>query len=205
VTSQHPNKPFMVSEWGVFDYAADPTQKAATYAKVLEQLKALPAIKGLMYFDAANAPGAPGDLRVNSSPGSLTEFRKIAADPTFQRQGQVIGSIPQEGAPLTAYTVSGAPSSSSGEGYRRSGRPATDPLPGGTVRAPTAADRYGQPIGTRSRPRRQRPSTPGGTAAMRHAHKRFAVVVALPAVSAPIGAGAPTGRAGSLLSWALTA
>ncbi|NJC85584.1 DNRLRE domain-containing protein [Planosporangium mesophilum] len=83
VTSQHPNKPFMVSEWGVFDYAADPTQKAAIYAKVLQQLKALPAIKGLMYFDAQNAPGAPGDLRVNSSPQSLTEFKKIAADPIF--------------------------------------------------------------------------------------------------------------------------
>jgi hypothetical protein len=73
----------VVSEWGVFDYAADPSQKATIYAKVLEQLKALPAIKGLMYFDAANAPGAPGDLRVDSSAPALTEFKKIAADPIF--------------------------------------------------------------------------------------------------------------------------
>jgi hypothetical protein len=83
VTQQHPNKPFMVSEWGVFEYATDPAKKAEIYAKVLQQLKALPAIKGLMYFDAPNAPGAPGDLRVNSSVQSLTEFKKIAADPIF--------------------------------------------------------------------------------------------------------------------------
>jgi hypothetical protein len=30
-----------------------------------------------------NAPGAPGDLRVNSSAQALTEFKKIAADPIF--------------------------------------------------------------------------------------------------------------------------
>jgi len=84
VTQQHPNKPFMISEWGVYDYAANPALKAAVLAKVLEQLKAMPNIKGLMYFDAPVVPDIPlGDLRVNSSPASLTEFRKIAADPIF--------------------------------------------------------------------------------------------------------------------------
>ena len=82
VTTQHPNKPFMVSEWGVFEYKADPSRKAAIYAKVLQQLKALPAIKGLMYFDAPNPPGG-GDTRVDSSPQALAEFKKIAADPIF--------------------------------------------------------------------------------------------------------------------------
>jgi len=82
VTTQHPNKPFMVSEWGVFEYKADPSKKAAIYAKVLQQLKALPAIKGLMYFDAPNPPGG-GDTRVDSSPQALAEFKKIAADPIF--------------------------------------------------------------------------------------------------------------------------
>jgi hypothetical protein len=82
VTAQHPNKPFMVAEWGVFEYAADPTRKAAIYAKVLDELKALPAIKGLLYFDAPNPP-VGGDTRVDSSPQALTEFRKIAADPIF--------------------------------------------------------------------------------------------------------------------------
>jgi hypothetical protein len=84
VTAQHRNKPFMVSEWGVFDDAADPSRKAAILAAVLGQLKAMPAIKGLMYFDARDAPGAPGDLRVDSSAQSLREFKKIAADPIFK-------------------------------------------------------------------------------------------------------------------------
>jgi hypothetical protein len=82
VTTLHPNKPFMVSEWGVFEYAADPTLKAAIYDKVLEQLKAMPAIKGLMYFDAPAPPGG-GDTRVDSSPQALASFKKIAADPIF--------------------------------------------------------------------------------------------------------------------------
>jgi hypothetical protein len=82
VTTLHANKPFMVSEWGVFEYAADPTQKAAIYDKVLAQLKAMPAIKGLMYFDAPAPPGG-GDTRVDSSPLALASFKKIAADPIF--------------------------------------------------------------------------------------------------------------------------
>jgi len=40
ITKQHPNKPFMVSEWGVFEYPADPARKAAIYAAVLADVEA---------------------------------------------------------------------------------------------------------------------------------------------------------------------
>jgi hypothetical protein len=82
VTTRHPNKPFMISEWGVFEYATDPAQKAAIFATVVEQLRKLPAIKGLMYFDAPKPPGG-GDTRVDSSKQSIARFRAIAADPLF--------------------------------------------------------------------------------------------------------------------------
>jgi hypothetical protein len=81
-TTKHPNKPFMIAEWGVFDYAADRTQKAAIFNSVLPQLKNLPGIKAMMYFDAPNPPGG-GDTRIDSSPQALAAFRTIAADPIF--------------------------------------------------------------------------------------------------------------------------
>jgi hypothetical protein len=82
-TQQHPNKPLMLAEWGVFDYAADPSQKAVLFAKLHSQLRQLPAIKGMVYFDTAKDQRG-FDIRIDSSPQSLTEFRKIAADPIFK-------------------------------------------------------------------------------------------------------------------------
>jgi hypothetical protein len=82
VTKQHPNKPFILAEWGVFEYKTDPTQKAAIFASVLPALKNLPAIKGIVYFDAPNPPGG-GDTRIDSTPEAKAAFSKLAADPLF--------------------------------------------------------------------------------------------------------------------------
>jgi Glycosyl hydrolase family 26 len=78
----HANKPLMLSEWGVHEYAADPTQKAQTLSKVLTELDKFPAIKGMLWFDTAKDQNG-ADIRIDSSPLALTEFQKIAADKRF--------------------------------------------------------------------------------------------------------------------------
>jgi len=78
----HANKPLMLSEWGVHEYAADPSQKAKTLSTVLTELDKFPAIKGMFWFDTAKDQNG-SDIRIDSSPESLVEFQKIAADPRF--------------------------------------------------------------------------------------------------------------------------
>lgn len=78
----HANKPLMLAEWGVHEYAADPTQKAKILSTVLTELVKFPAIKGMFWFDTAKDQNG-SDIRIDSSPLALAEFRKIAADPRF--------------------------------------------------------------------------------------------------------------------------
>jgi hypothetical protein len=83
-TTQHPAKPLMVAEWGVYDESpvAVGTNKAAVFNTVLPQLSMLPKIKALVYFETPSDP-AGRDIRVDDTPEALAAFRKIAADPRF--------------------------------------------------------------------------------------------------------------------------
>ncbi|UWZ60120.1 DNRLRE domain-containing protein [Dactylosporangium aurantiacum] len=83
-TTNHPAKPIMVAEWGVYD--SSPTvvgkNKADVYATVLPQLAKMPQIKGLVYFETAKDQNGH-DIRMDDTPEALAGFRKIAADPRF--------------------------------------------------------------------------------------------------------------------------
>jgi beta-mannanase len=81
-TTKHPGKPLMLAEWGVYEDAADPTQKPAMFDTVLPALAKYPALKGMVYFDSPKVQSG-GDTRMDSSAASLAEFRTIAADPRF--------------------------------------------------------------------------------------------------------------------------
>ncbi|MEV0567074.1 glycosyl hydrolase [Dactylosporangium sp. NPDC050588] len=81
VTRTHGNKPLMIAEWGVYEHAADPAQKAWIYSTVRQQLGWFPAIKALVYFDSPNAP--KGDTRPDSSQAALQEFQKLASSTVF--------------------------------------------------------------------------------------------------------------------------
>jgi hypothetical protein len=83
-TTNHPDKPFMLAEWGVLEYPADRCHKARIYRSVTEQLARFPALKAMFYFDGENLPQPRGgDTRPDSSPEALAEFRNIAANPVF--------------------------------------------------------------------------------------------------------------------------
>ena len=82
-TTQHPSKPFMLAEWGMYHRVKVPTDKSAAYAGVLPQLKSHPLVKAIVYFDTASDDEGDRDISVNSLPGSLTAFRTLAADPIF--------------------------------------------------------------------------------------------------------------------------
>ena len=77
-------KPVMVAEWAVYECktACAPEEKAKIHAKVVEQLKAMPAIKAMVAFDTASDQQGL-DMRIDSTPQALTSFKKIAADNIF--------------------------------------------------------------------------------------------------------------------------
>ncbi len=78
------NKPIMAAEWGVYECmkTCSPTEKAKLYDTVLPQLKAMPGLKAIVYFDTASDQ-AGKDMRIDSTPEALAAFKNIAADPIF--------------------------------------------------------------------------------------------------------------------------
>ncbi len=81
VTRTHGNKPLMVAEWGVYEYPADPEQKAWIFSTVAEQIGQFPRIKALVYFDSPAAP--KGDTRPDSTTTALDEFKSLAESTLF--------------------------------------------------------------------------------------------------------------------------
>ena len=83
-STQHPTKPLMIAEWGVYDESPviNGANKAAVFDTVLPQLAMLPKIKALVYFET-ESDQAGRDIRPDDTPEALAAFRKIAADPRF--------------------------------------------------------------------------------------------------------------------------
>jgi beta-mannanase len=81
--TNHPAKPIMVAEWGMYHRVNYVTSKAAAYATVLPELAKRPQIKAIVYFDTAKDDEGDRNIAVNSTPDSLTAFRTVAANPIF--------------------------------------------------------------------------------------------------------------------------
>jgi hypothetical protein len=79
----HPAKPIMVAEWGMYHRVAYPTSKADAFASVVPQLAKHPKVKAIVYFDTAKDDQGDRNIAVDSTADSLTAFRKVAASPMF--------------------------------------------------------------------------------------------------------------------------
>jgi beta-mannanase len=82
-TTRHPSKPMMVAEWGVYHRVGRVVPKAAQFNSVRSELAKRPAIKAIVYFDTRHDAFGDRDISIDSSPASLSAFRKLAADPLF--------------------------------------------------------------------------------------------------------------------------
>jgi hypothetical protein len=65
----------------VYEYPADPEQKAWIFSTVAEQIGQFPRIKALVYFDSPAAP--KGDTRPDSTTTALEEFKSLADSALF--------------------------------------------------------------------------------------------------------------------------
>jgi hypothetical protein len=84
-STQHPTKPLMAAEWGIYDSSTTPNgaNTAKILNTVLPQLEKMPNLKGLVYFDTAKDQ-AGHDIRIDATPEGLAAFKKLAADPRFR-------------------------------------------------------------------------------------------------------------------------
>ena len=84
-TTQHPTKPIMVAEWGVYDSSSPvvETNRGKVFDTVLPQLKAnFPKVKAMVYFDTAKDQNGH-DIRIDATQDSLAAFQRIAKDPIW--------------------------------------------------------------------------------------------------------------------------
>ncbi|WP_433371059.1 DNRLRE domain-containing protein [Actinoplanes sp. CA-142083] len=81
--TNHPSKPIMVAEWGMYHRVAYPTSKAAAFATVVPELAKHPKVKAVVYFDTAKDDEGDRNIAVDSTADSLAAFKKVAASPIF--------------------------------------------------------------------------------------------------------------------------
>jgi hypothetical protein len=82
--ASHKAKPLMVQA-GVVEVSGQPNWKANWMAGMRASLKAMPAIKALIYW---NAQKAKTDYWADTSPGSWTNYSAMACDPYFNPNGR---------------------------------------------------------------------------------------------------------------------
>ena len=81
--TNHPAKPIMVAEWGMYHRTKVITDKAAAFNTVIPELTAHPQVKAVVYFDTKSDDEGDRDISVNSTTTGLAAFRTIAANPMF--------------------------------------------------------------------------------------------------------------------------
>jgi glycosyl hydrolase family 26 len=79
---EHPGKPLMVAEWGVWSSAENPAHKAEFYREVGRQIGRFPNIRALIGFDTPHDQQGR-DSRVDTTPDALAAYRRLGRLPVF--------------------------------------------------------------------------------------------------------------------------
>ncbi|GGQ62048.1 CBM96 family carbohydrate-binding protein [Couchioplanes azureus] len=82
-TKQHPTKPLMVAEWGVYHRVGKIADKTEGFKSVLPELAKRPNIKAIVYFDTKHDDQGDRDISIDSTKANLAAFRTLAANPLF--------------------------------------------------------------------------------------------------------------------------
>ncbi len=77
-TTAHPGMPLMLAEWGVTEVTNNVNGKANFFNAMPAAENAFPAIKALVYWNAAGFP-----TRIDSSPQSLAAYQALAQNPLY--------------------------------------------------------------------------------------------------------------------------
>jgi beta-mannanase len=79
VAEQHPDKPMMLAEWGVFTDDDHPGHQQTVFEAAMEQMAHYPRLKAIVYFSSPNAEGRNSE--VDQDAEALEAFRSLMRSP----------------------------------------------------------------------------------------------------------------------------
>jgi hypothetical protein len=80
---KHPHKPVMLAEWGASEKPGDARWKPRLFASVTRDLRTMPKLKLIAYFDSRVSVG--GDKRPDTTAASMAAWKRLAARAMFHR------------------------------------------------------------------------------------------------------------------------
>ncbi|WP_025273873.1 glycosyl hydrolase [Haloglycomyces albus] len=77
----HPEKPIMLGEWGVFRDDDYPDHQREVFERAKDQLAHYPRLKAMVYFESPNAEGRNSE--VHNDPDTLEAYKELMRSPYF--------------------------------------------------------------------------------------------------------------------------
>jgi hypothetical protein len=81
VAREHPDKPMMLAEWGVFHEEEYPEHQRAVFEAARYQMAHYPRLKAIVYFESPDAEGRNSEVHLNED--TLEAFRELMRSPYF--------------------------------------------------------------------------------------------------------------------------
>jgi hypothetical protein len=81
VAREHPDKPMMLAEWGVFHEEKYPEHQRAVFQAARYQMAHYPRLKAIVYFESPDAEGRNSEVHQNQD--TLDAFRELMRSPYF--------------------------------------------------------------------------------------------------------------------------
>jgi hypothetical protein len=81
VARQHPDKPMMLAEWGVFHMNRYPDHQKTVFEEARYQMAHYPRLKAIVYFESPNAEGRNSEVHLEND--TLGAFRDLMRSPYF--------------------------------------------------------------------------------------------------------------------------
>jgi hypothetical protein len=84
IAKEHPEKPMMLAEWGVFQMDEYPDHQETVFEAARYQMSHYPRLKAIVYFESPDAEGRNSEVHLD--PEVLESFRSLMRSPHFQVQ-----------------------------------------------------------------------------------------------------------------------
>jgi hypothetical protein len=84
VAREHPDKPMMLAEWGVFHEEEYPRHQPAVFEAARYQMAHYPRLKAIVYFESPNAEGRNSEVHLEED--TLEAFKNLMRSPHFDVQ-----------------------------------------------------------------------------------------------------------------------
>lgn len=81
IGQNHPSKPMMMAEWGVFAHEEYPDHQQTVFESAAEQFARYPRLKAIVYFSSPDAEGRNSEIHVD--PDAHQAFRELMETPHF--------------------------------------------------------------------------------------------------------------------------